>query len=122
MPDGDTDFGAIKVETGTLLTGRVVDAQGKGIAGTVVAIESQPVKNLFLLFHCPSSAGAKTDEEGRFTLPPFRGKCKVWVTDEAREYNGIISVNATRPNSIPTQIVDLDGNEKSKEIIFRKEK
>jgi hypothetical protein len=103
------------------LTGRVVDAHGKGIAGTVVAIERQPVKNVHLYSRL-SSAGARMDDEGRFTLPPFRGKCKVWVTDEAREYNGIISVNATRPNSIPVQIVDLDGNEKSKVINFHKDK
>lgn len=118
VPQDTGESWQIPVSAGTSVTGRVLDRQGKGIAGTVVAIESDehvqlPVMRVLI------ALAVKTDEAGRFTLPPMLGKCKVWVTDNAPDYSRQFMVTGTKPPAIRPQTVELNGKAATKEVNFR---
>ncbi len=113
------DLGPIQVEVGTSLRGRVVSQDGQGIAGTVVAIESEKHRFVAEIIRITNATAVRTDGNGRFTLPPFLGTCKVWVTDNAPDYSRQLVVTGAKPPSIPPQKIDFKGNEATKEIEFR---
>ncbi len=116
----ETDLGPIRVESGTLLTGRVVDKEGRGVAGTVVAVQGDPVQNLSRGgIGIPIGTAVKTDESGRFQLPPIRGTYRVWVTNDAPDYSRKRMVSGVAPPPILPQRIDLNGEDKTREVIFR---
>lgn len=114
--DGD-DLGAIQVQTGTSLTGRVVDRKGNGVAGTVVAILGDEL--LGRLVRLPIGTAVKTDETGRFTLPPVRGIYTVRVTDHAPDYTRQLVESGVKPPPILPERIDFSGTDKTEDIEFR---
>jgi beta-lactamase regulating signal transducer with metallopeptidase domain len=118
VPEDAADLGPIHVETGTSLTGRVVDRQGHGVAGTVVAIQSEEHRMLFS-FGVLIGTAVKTDETGNFTLPPVRGTYKVWVAGDAPDYSRRITVNGSTPPPILPEKIEFDGSDATEKIEFR---
>jgi hypothetical protein len=100
------------------LTGRIVDRQGQGVAGIVVAIQSDDHSDLFA-FRIVIATAVRTDEAGRFTLPPFLGRCRVWLTDRAPDYSRQFLVMGAKPPPILPQRIALDGVDETQEIEFR---
>ena len=117
VPEDDANLGAIRVESGTSLTGRVVDRKGQGVAGTVVAVRSEEQFRLNVM-HLPVATAVKTDEGGRFTLPPMRGLCAVRVTDSAPDYTRQLMETGAKPPPILPERIDFDGIDKTQEIEF----
>lgn len=117
IPEGEADLGEIRVESGTSLTGRVVDRQGQGVAGTVVGILSEV--RLGRMIGLPIGTAVKTDETGRFTLPPVRGIYTVRVTDGAPDYSRQLYETGAKPPPILPERIDFDGIDKTQEIEFR---
>jgi beta-lactamase regulating signal transducer with metallopeptidase domain len=114
----ETDLGPIPVESGTSLTGRVVDKGGRGVAGTLVAVQDESVQP-FLRLVTPIGTAVKTDENGSFQLPPIRGTYQVWVTHDAADYSRQLSVSGVAPPPILPQRIDFNGEDKTREVIFR---
>ena len=118
VPEKETDLGPIRVESGTSLTGRILDKEGRGVAETVVAVQSE---ELLLLFHWGVRIGTavKTDENGSFRLPPVRGTYRVLVTNGAPDYSGQLFVTGAAPPPILPQKIDFNGEDKTREVVFR---
>jgi hypothetical protein len=118
IPDEGDDVGPVQLESGTSLTGRVVDKQGRGIAGTVVGLQNTEyrLKNGFVTL---ISTAVKTDENGTFTLPPVRGRYRVWVTNNAPDYSRQTRVNGIEPPPILPQTLVLSGADESQKIVLR---
>jgi hypothetical protein len=116
LADSGTDLGPIRVERGTSLIGRVVNKEGRGVAGTVVAAEDDFVQ-LFLRLGTPIGTAAKTDGNGSFRLPPLRGTFRVWVTNDATDYPR--QLTGVAPPPILPQRIEFNGEDKTREIIFR---
>ena len=114
----ETDLGPIRVESGTSLTGRVVDKEGRGVAGTVVAVRDDFVQD-FLGIGTPIGTAVKTDESGSFRFPPIRGTFQVWVTNDAPDYSRQLTVSGVAPPPILPQRIDFNGKDKTREVIFR---
>jgi len=117
VPEDSVDLGPIPVERGTPVKGRVVDRQGHGVAGTVVAIQSAEHRSLYMFILLIGTA-VKTDENGSFTLPPVRGSFRVWVTDGAPDYSRRSFVTGAKPPPILPQRIDFDAIDKAKEFIL----
>jgi hypothetical protein len=117
VPEGDADLGAIRVESGTSLTGRVVDRNGQGVAGTVVGILSE--ERVGRHVGLPIGTAVKTDETGRFTLPPVRGIYTVRVTDSAPDFTRQLYETGAKPPPILPERIDFSGIDKTQEIEFR---
>lgn len=116
----ETDLGPIRVESGTSLTGRVVDEEGRGVAGTVVAVRDDFVHPGHLLrLGAPIGTAVKTDESGSFRLHPIRGTYRVWVTNDAADYSRKLIVSGVAPPPILPQRIDFNGEDKTREVIFR---
>lgn len=118
VPDNENDLRTIGVESGTALTGRVVDAEGRGVAGTVVAIKSEEVHLLFL-YGVRIATAVKTDDAGHFRLPPVRGSYIVSVTSLAPDYPRQRVVTGVQPPPILPRRIDISGAEKTREIVLR---
>lgn len=113
-----TDLGAIRVDRGTSLTGRVVDKEGRGVAGTVVAVQDDFVEHL-LRVGTPIGTAVKTDEDGSFRIPPIRGSYRVWVTSDAPDYSRQVTVSGVAPPPILPQRIDFNGEDKTREVTLR---
>ncbi len=61
----------------------------------------------------------KTDESGSFRLPPIRGTYRVWVTNDAADYSRKLIVSGVAPPPILPQRIDFNGEDKTREVIFR---
>jgi beta-lactamase regulating signal transducer with metallopeptidase domain len=118
VPEKEADLGPIRVESGTSLTGRVVDKEGRGVAGTVVAVRHDFLEN-FLRLGTPIGTAVKTDENGSFRLPPIRGTYQVWVTNGAPDYSRQLIVSGVAPPPILPQRIDVSGEDRTREVIFR---
>jgi len=118
VPEKETDLGTIRVESGTSLTGRVVDKKGRSVAGTVVAVRDDFLQH-FLPIGIPIGTAVKTDESGSFRLPPIRGTYQVRVTNDAGDYSRRVTVSGVAPPPILPQRIDFNGNDKTREVIFR---
>jgi hypothetical protein len=116
-----TDLGPIRLERGVSLKGRVVDRQGHGVAGTVVAIGGTESRELYMFMILIGTA-VKTDEEGRFTLPPVRGSYRVWVCGSAPDYSRQFVVTGSKPPPILPRKIDFDFIDSTQEFIFRESK
>ena len=64
----------------------MLDRQGNGVGGTVVALQSTERREIYL-FMIQIGTAVKTDENGCFTLPPVRGSYRVWVCEGAPDYS-----------------------------------
>jgi protocatechuate 3,4-dioxygenase beta subunit len=118
VPENQTDLGSIRVESGTSLSGRVVDKEGRGVAGTVVAVQAEFVEH-FLRLGTPIGTAVKTDENGSFQLPPIRGTYRVRVSNEAPDRSQRLTISGVAPPPIMPQQMDFDGEEKTREVVFR---
>jgi beta-lactamase regulating signal transducer with metallopeptidase domain len=118
VSEKQTELGPIRVDRGTSLTGRVVDKEGRGVAGTVVAVQDDFVEH-FLRVGTPLGTAVKTDANGSFRLPPLRGSYRVWVTNDAPDYSRQLTVSGVAPPPILPQRMDFSGEDKSREVIFR---
>lgn len=118
VSEKQTDLGAIRVDSGTSLTGRVVDRAGRGVAGTVVAVQDDFITH-FLRLGTPIGTAVKTDESGSFRLPPIRGTYRVWVTNDAPDYSRQLTVSGVAPPPILPQRIDFNGEDKTREVVFR---
>jgi hypothetical protein len=102
------------------LTGRVVEKEGRGLAGTVGAVQHEFVDYLLRLgLGTPIGTAVKTDENGNFRLPPLRGTYQVCVTNEAPDYSRRLTVSGVAPPPILPQKIDFNGDDKTREVIFR---
>jgi hypothetical protein len=99
------------------LTGRVVDKEGRGVAGTVVAIQGEGLD--YLRLGIGLGTAVKTDENGGFRLPPVRGTYRVWVTNDAPDYSRRLVVTGAAPPPILPQRMDFNGKDKTREVVLR---
>jgi hypothetical protein len=118
VAENQTDLGPIRVESGTSLTGRVVDQEGRGVAGTVVGVQDEVFQHVLSL-GTPIGMAVKTDENGSFRLPPLRGTYRVWVTNDAPDYSRQLTVSGVTPPPILPQRIELSGEDKTREVLFR---
>lgn len=120
IPDDADDVGAIPLDPGTSLTGKVLDKLGKPVAGTVVALQNTEYREIHAFLNIIQTA-VKTDEKGLFTLPPVRGRYRIWVTGSAPDRSRQGTVRGVSPPPIVPQTLELDGTDKSREIVLREE-
>jgi beta-lactamase regulating signal transducer with metallopeptidase domain/uncharacterized GH25 family protein len=118
VPEKETDLGPIRVESGTSLTGRILDKEGRGVAGTVVAVESDEILWLFL-YGVRIATAVKTDDNGRFRLPPVRGTYHVLVTSGASDYSRQCFLSGAPPPPIMPQRMELSGAHETREVVLR---
>jgi beta-lactamase regulating signal transducer with metallopeptidase domain len=118
VPKNETALGPIRVESGTSLTGRVVDKEGRGVAGTVVAIQQSEGLH-YLSLGIRLGTAVKTDENGSFRLPPVRGTYRVLVTSDAPDYSRRLTVTGAAPPPILPQENDFNGKDKTREVVLR---
>lgn len=118
VPEKETDLGTIQVERGTSLTGRVVDKQGRGVAGTVVALQSEERRRLFLYAVLIGNA-VKTDDNGRFRFPPVRGTYHVLATSGGSDFSRRCFLRGPTPPPILPQRIALSGEGETREVILR---
>ena len=118
LAENQTDLGQIRVEAGTSLIGRVVDKEGRGVAGTVVGVQDDFVQHVLSL-GTPLGMAVKTDDNGNFRLPPLRGTYQVRVTNDAPDYSRQLTVSGVAPPPILPQRIDFNGEDKTREVIFR---
>lgn len=84
----ESDLGKIELQKGTSVFGQVIDRTGKPASGVIVSIKNDSstdiseLSNNAIFFELRSSV--KTDEQGRFRLPPFHGPCSVQLTKSGR--------------------------------------
>ncbi len=118
VPKKESDLGEIRVEQGTALGGRIVDKEGRGVAGTVVALQSEETRWLFL-FGVLIGTAVKTDDDGRFRLPPVRGSYKVFVTSGAGDYSRRCYLRGAPAPPILPQRIELGGADETREVVLR---
>lgn len=118
LANGQTELGTICVESGTSLIGRVVNKEGRGVAGTVVAAQKEDAVHLSG-FNFVVETAVKTDDSGNFRLPPLRGTYRVSVTNEGVDYSQRLTVSGVAPPPMLPQRIDFNGEDKTREIIFR---
>ena len=76
-PD-QSDLGDIQLETGTTVSGMLLDAKGNPAAGYWVVAENTERGPSRMIAH-PMRIGAKTEADGSFRLPPLKGKFTIWT-------------------------------------------
>ncbi len=118
VPEKETDLGPIRVESGIALTGRVVDKEGRGVAGTVVAIQGED-RTMLSFVGVLIGTAVKTDESGSFRLPPVRGAYRVLVSNNAPDYLRQHTVTGASPPPIMPQKLFFDGDAETREVVFR---
>jgi hypothetical protein len=99
----------------------VLDRQGRGVAGTVVAIQGIERCEVYM-FSILIGTAVKTDEQGRFALPPVSGTYRVWVTDGAPDYSRRFVVTGAKPPPILPQLINCEAIDKTEELVFREAK
>ena len=88
------------------------------MAGTVVGVQDDFVQHVLNL-GTPIGMAVKTDENGSFRLPPLRGTYRVRVTNDAPDYSRQLIVSGVAPPPILPQRIDFNGEDKTREVIFR---
>ena len=113
----EADLGEIKLAKGSRLSGQVRDIDNNPVGGVIVRIQSCEHLDFDhggrqaqyrLLSH-----SIKTDELGGYELPPFRGKCLVWVTGAGNLRDGSTMHADRKPPVIKPQIVNLTDAEET---------
>jgi hypothetical protein len=111
------DLGAILLEKGTIVTGRVTDKEGFGVSGTVVAIQGQGIQlNLFGML---LGMAVKTGNDGTFRFSPVKGAYRLWVSNDAPDYSRQTIVTGATPPPILPQRIEFNGADATREVIFR---
>jgi beta-lactamase regulating signal transducer with metallopeptidase domain len=118
VPEKQNDLGVIRVQRGTAIKGRVVDKEGRGVAGTVVGLQSEEHRLLFL-FGVLIGTAVKTDDNGGFLLPPVRGTYRILVSDGISDYSRQCYLRGATPPPILPQRIELSGEGKMREVILR---
>ncbi len=80
--DQEEDFGELKLKPGVAVSGVVLDQDGNPVEGQIVQF-MQDVKNRSMISSFVYGC-ARTDEEGKFTLPPREGKGEVSLVESGR--------------------------------------
>jgi len=78
LPAGKLDFGDIRLEAGTTVSGTLLDEHGKPAPGRWVAAERTDRRTSSTVSH-PVRVAAKTEADGTFTLPPLKGTFTFWA-------------------------------------------
>ncbi|MGE3779684.1 MAG: M56 family metallopeptidase, partial [Pirellulaceae bacterium] len=121
LAQGQSQLGDIVLERGTSLTGRVLQADGTPVAGTIVALESVQRGELKQVSFTTTFA-AFTNSAGEFRLPPMVGACQIWVTKAAYPSNRL-DRDAWRADSAPPplapRIVELKPGDAEQSIELR---
>lgn len=115
-----TEAGDIKLSKGWRLSGKLLNRQGKPVAGQIVELESRDGGSIPNQF-APLTRLAKTDSQGRFELPPARGVFSVTLTPCSwGDSGGWPRLVADGPSVLlaPT-VVQLDGSDPSPTIVLR---
>ena len=116
IPD-EADLGEIKLAKGSRLSGQVRDVDNNPVGGVIVRIQSYEHLDFNrggrsaqyrLLSH-----SIKTDDLGGYELPPFRGKCLVWVTGAGNLRDGSMMHSDRKPPVIKPQIVNFTDAEET---------
>ena len=111
----------VVMERGTSLVGQAVSLTGDPIAGTVVVLqrtEPAPKRSYAVLIRL----AAKTDEQGRFRLPPARGVFACFLAQATRADQSIDNPNIFADRAaLPFSpiAVSLDGLQAEREITLR---
>ncbi len=115
-----TQVGDVKMTEGWRLSGKLLNRQGKPVAGQIVVLESRDagkVPNLFL----PLTRYSKTNSKGRFELLPARGEFSVSLTPVVQESTGDDPrLVADGPSVLlaPT-VVHLNGSDPSPTVVLQ---
>ena len=112
-----TDLGLVRVDRGTVVTGRVVDKNGHGVGGTVVAVRGESEQRIGS-WQVSIARAFKTTDDGSFVLPPLRGRYEVSVTDEAGDYSLRKTITGIKPPAVLPQKIDFSGTDELQEIVF----
>jgi beta-lactamase regulating signal transducer with metallopeptidase domain len=109
---------------GTSLIGQVESLSGEPVAETLVVLEQSQVDRRYK-YATVLRFAAKTDEQGRFRMPPTRGTFRCFLaqasrSDERAADDSVFAGRAAPP--LATVMVSLDGKGSHKEIILRESK
>lgn len=110
---------------GTSLVGQVESLSGEPVARTLVVLE-QSQGNRKYKYVTVSRFVAKTDEQGRFRMPPARGEFRCFLaqasrSDERAADNYSVFAERAAPPLAPVTVF-LDGKSSHKEITLRESK
>ena len=107
------ELGNIQLEAGTALEGRVLDRDGNPIAGAVVAMESA-FDGEFDTTTFSIDMATKSDDQGKYRLPPAIGAYKVYLTQAIETENqpeGTFLVSRNAPPLIVPHFIQLEGKQ-----------
>ncbi|MEM9411919.1 MAG: redoxin domain-containing protein, partial [Planctomycetota bacterium] len=118
VPIKESSVGEISLFEGTEVIGRLVDLNGDPVAGAVVQIEEtgedKKTKLEAISFEIESST--QTDADGKFRIPPHRGKCRVSVVKRGRERGSNEILKSTSSIPFKQQTVTLNEGEKEFQV------
>ncbi len=124
IPAAHDDPLHVVMHGGTSLVGQVESLSGEPVAGTLVVLEQLQGNRKYKYVKVLRFA-VKTDEQGRFRLPPARGEFRCFLaqasrSDERAADDSVFAQRAAPP--LATVMVSLDGKSSHKEITLRESK
>lgn len=107
----------ITLEPGGELEGRVFSKQNQPVAGVVVVAEST-FGGTFRTHYLPFRVAVRTDQDGRYRLPPLVGEYRVFVTEASTSMDESVTFESKSP--IPTVLPQVETIEpgRNREIDF----
>jgi hypothetical protein len=124
VPGQDRDIGRLALLPGTRMSGRVVDAQGKPLAGASVSLELFRFQLGHTITSQQTEWSLKADGDGRFATPPLPagdahfnlgalGKVRTFVQKKAVPGTPTVDLgDVTLPDEIPVTGVIIDNEGK----------
>ena len=118
VPEGQSDAGDIRLEPGTRVSGVLLDEHGKPAAGYWIAAQGSPGQPPMMWN--PVRVAAKTDADGRFTLPPLLGEFRIWVPASTEPWFSEARQHSPSPRlAVLPQEHAFDGTQEQMELELR---
>jgi len=108
----------IALEPGVELEGRVLSKQNQPAVGVVVVAEST-FGGTFRTHYLPFRVAVRTDQDGRYRLPPLTGEYRVFVTEASTSMDESTTYESKSPIPIVLPQVETIGPTGKREIDFR---
>ena len=114
------DQGNIQLSKGVALKGQVLDADGKGVAKTVVGIRNEEHRLMFA-YGAVIGMAVRTEDDGFFQLPPLDGRYKLTVGNSLPDFSRRMMLLGEQPPLIEPVVIDVNAADPENLIELRAE-